>query len=81
MIECIHILYFNISQLSKEDGDALFVYVDSTMYMCIKLFPERLSQKVRVTILKDIVGSFEFTALQGNLKEWHERPWTYVCEC
>ena len=51
------------------------------MYMCIKLFPERLSQTVRVTILKDIVGSFQFTALQGNLKEWHERPWTYVCEC
>ena len=51
------------------------------MYMCIKLFPERLSQTVRVTILKDIVGSFEFTALQGNLKEWHERPWTYVGEC
>ena len=51
------------------------------MYMCIKLFPERLSQTVHVTILKDIVGSFEFTALQGNLKEWHERPWTYVCEC
>ena len=51
------------------------------MYMCIKLFPERLSQTVCVTILKDIVGSFQFTALQGNLKEWHERPWTYVCEC
>ena len=51
------------------------------MYMCIKLFPERLSQTVHVTILKDIVGSFEFTARQGNLKEWHERPWTYVCEC
>ena len=21
-------------------------------------------------------GSFEFTVLQRNLKEWHERPWT-----
>ena len=26
-------------------------------------------------------GWFEFTALQRNLKEWHERSWIYVCEC
>ena len=24
-------------------------------------------------------GGFEFTVLQRNLKEWHERPWTYTC--
>ena len=24
---------------------------------------------------------FEFTVFQRNLKEWQERPWTYVCEC
>ena len=24
---------------------------------------------------------FQFTVFQGNLKEWQERPWTYVCEC
>ena len=23
-------------------------------------------------------GGFEFTVLQRNLKEWHERPWTYA---
>ena len=23
----------------------------------------------------------DFTVLQRNLREWHERPWTYVCEC
>ena len=34
-----------------------------------------------VTVPKGIVGGFEFTVLQRNLKEWHERPWTYVCEC
>ena len=47
----------------------------------IQLFRERLSEKVHVTIPKGIVGGFEFTVLQRNLKEWHERPWTYVCEC
>ena len=47
----------------------------------IQLFRERLSEKVHATIPKGIVGGFEFTVLQRNLKEWHERPWTYVCEC
>ena len=45
-----------------------------------QLFRERLSEK-KCTILKGIVGGFEFTVLYRNLKEWHERPWTYVCEC
>ena len=47
----------------------------------IQLFRERLSEKVHATIPKDIVGGFEFAVLQRNLKEWHERPWTYVCAC
>ena len=48
----------------------------------IQLFRERLSERVDVTIPKGIVGGFAFTqVLQGNLKEWHERPWIYVCEC
>ena len=46
----------------------------------IQLFRERLSEKVHATIPKGIVGGFEYTILQRNLKEWHERPWTYVCE-
>ena len=25
---------------------------------------------------KGIVGGFEFTVFQRNLKEWQERPWT-----
>ena len=41
---------------------------------------ERLSEKVHATISKGIVGGFEGTFLQRNLKEWHGRPWTYVCE-
>ena len=46
----------------------------------IQLFQERLSEKVHATIPKGIVGDFKFTVFQGNLKEWHERPWKYVCE-
>ena len=41
----------------------------------------RVREKVHMTIPKGIVGGFEFTVLQRNLTEWHERPWTYVCEC
>ena len=50
-------------------------------FHCIQLFWERLSEKVHATIPKGIVGGFEFAVLQRNLKEWHERPWTYVCAC
>ena len=44
----------------------------------IQLFRERLSEKVHATIPKGIVGGFEFTVLQRNLKEWHKSPWN-VC--
>ena len=27
------------------------------------------------------MGGFEFAVFQRNLKEWHKRPWPYVCEC
>ena len=37
--------------------------------MCIQLFRERLSGKVHATILKGIVGGFEFSFFQTNLKE------------
>ena len=40
----------------------------------IQLFRERLSKS-------SIVAGFEFTLLQRNLKEWHERPWRYVGVC
>ena len=36
---------------------------------CILLFRERLSEKVHATIPKGIVGGFEFTVLQSNLKK------------
>ena len=38
-------------------------------HMLIQLFGERLLEKVPTTILKGIVGGFEFTVLQRNLKE------------
>ena len=47
----------------------------------IQLFREKLSEKVHAAIPKGIMGGFDITVLQWNLKEWHERPWTYVCEC
>ena len=40
-----------------------------------------LSDKVHATTPKGLVGDFEFTEFQRNLKEWQERPWTYVFEC
>ena len=39
----------------------------------IELFRERLPKKGHATIPKGIVGNFEFSVLQRNLKEWHER--------
>ena len=51
-------------------------------FICdIQLFRERLSDKVHATTSKGIVGGFEFTVFQRNLKERQERQWTYVCEC
>ena len=46
----------------------------------IQLFRERLSEELHATILKGIVGGFEFTVLQRSLKLWYGRQWTYVCE-
>ena len=39
----------------------------------------KIVEKSARTIPKGIVGGFEFTVVQTNLKEWYERPWTYVC--
>ena len=48
---------------------------------CLQLFRERLSDKVHATTPKCIVGGLTFTVFQRNLKQWQDRPWTYVCEC
>ena len=49
--------------------------------LSIQLLGERLSEEVNATIPIGIMGDFEFTVLQRNLKERHERPKNYVCEC
>ena len=38
-------------------------------YINIQLFQERRPEKLHATILKGIVGGFEFTVLQRNLQE------------
>ena len=38
-------------------------------------------EKVHATISKGILGGFGFSVLCRNLKQWQERPWTYVCQC
>ena len=41
-----------------------------------------MSEKVQATIPKGNVGGIAFTQVpERNLREWHERPWTYVSEC
>ena len=42
--------------------------------LLLTLLQERLSKKVHATITKVIVGGFDCTVLQRNLKEWHI-PW------
>ena len=46
-------------------------------YICVNSYFE----KVHATIPEGTVGGFEFTVILRNLKELHERPWTYVREC
>ena len=47
--------------------------------MYIELFRERLSEKVHVTIPKGIMGGFEFTVLQRNLRLRMAREAMDVC--
>ena len=58
-----------------------FTEVSGKTELTVYTVRERLSATVHATIPKGIVGGFEFTVLQRNFKEWHERPWTCVCEC
>ena len=52
----------------------MLVIINPSRTTDIQLFRERLSEKVHATIPKGIVGSFELSLLQRNLKEWHEMP-------
>ena len=53
-------------RLLKDNSD-IFMY--AAICGCIQLFRQRLSEKVHATIPKGIVGGFEFSVLQKNLKE------------
>ena len=67
--------FFNIKQCpGLEDNKTRPLYI-------VQLFRERLSEKVHATIPKGIVGGFVCPVLRRNLKEWHERPQTYVRKC
>ena len=64
----------------------IFMQMKEILYKCyycsdLQLFRERLSEKVYATIPKGIVGGFEFTVLQRNLKELTQRPRKCVGEC
>ena len=50
------------------DYRMVILYGEIGATLCIQLFRER-SEKVHATIPKGIVGGFEFTVLQRNLKE------------
>ena len=60
----------------------IYSYFEIAVYV---IFPNHhhhlLSEKVHATIPKGIVSGFECSVLQRNLKKWHGRPRTYVCEC
>ena len=45
----------------------------------LSISTERLSEKVHAKGI--VVCGLECSVIQRNLKEWHLRPWTYVCEC
>ena len=61
----------------------LGVFIDSDLKWNshVQLFRERSSENVYATIPKGNLGGFEFAVLQRNLREWHKRPWAYVCAC
>ena len=61
--------------------NAYFEHWKSLSLMLNTAISREVVGKVHATIPKGIVGGFEFTVLQRNLKEWHWRPRTYVCEC
>ena len=71
-------IYLTALQFGKYPGLATstsvnncYLATDTEVNNCfsIQLFRERLSGKVHLTILKGIVGGFEFSFFQRNLKE------------
>ena len=67
-----------LGDVMKESSSIAYTF--AKVRISIQLFRERLLEKVHATIPKGIVGGFVCPVLQRNLKEWHERPRTYVRE-
>ena len=65
-VDCIYRPFWRVTFISCLGWS---FYVDLANLPCIQLFRERLSEKLYATILKGIVGGFQFTVLQRNLKE------------
>ena len=66
----------NFGATNKEHYGMLWYFLEwSIVY---SYFEKGSRKNLHVTIPKGIVGGFEFTVFQRNLKEWQERPWT-VC--
>ena len=68
-------------RLKRRGGGSINVHCCRVLKIYRQLFREGLSEKVHPTIPKGIVGGFDLTVVQRNLKEWQERLWAYVCEC
>ena len=68
-------------RLKRRGGGSINVHCCRVFKIYRQLFREGLSEKVHPTIPKGIVGGFDLTVVQRNLKEWQERLWAYVCEC
>ena len=65
------VLFFKIKEAIKRAWSVSRLFTKRTIFAhsLIQLFRERLSGKVHATILKGIVGGFEFSCFQRNLKE------------
>ena len=69
------------NRLQNSPYFCIFKYARASNKRCGTRLKTESETGENATIPKGIVGSFEFNVLQRNLREWHERPWIYVCEC
>ena len=74
---CVLGVYTNLIKQINHAGNSPFILGQprTKLYTAIS---RKVVAKVHATIPKGNVGDFEFTVLQRNLKEWYERPWTFV---
>ena len=82
MIMMLMLLVMMMMTMKMIRENNIYRYFEIAVYV---IFPSHhhhlLSEKEHATIPKGVVGGFECSVLQTNLKKWHGRPRTYVCEC